>query len=1678
MTSLLLFTNLNLTTGQAVRCGFYEKEKTIAYRAQSEQSSCANSGCFQLSLEGPFTPQEEITLCAVFNYISTLVLAQTPNASVSIYIVKEAFIDPQTGGLDHEIAGTASPVFSTLDCGIANSAILGALHGIAQGALGEGYIRLNSNLEWHAYDPNDPSTDSVPAGTFDLYSVALHEAFHLMGFASNITTMADTSGLLIGGSNIGNIYARWDSYLYSEIQDKFLLRSISGATECCDQKEFDNEHFIMPDDIEHLCASGLFFRSAGLNIAEINSIAGQNTTNTLSHVPDACNAGLHVMNPFLLSGEKRRSPASDERAILCALGYSVANCGTAACSLQAEKEEISTVESGKVLTFNQDGLTANDLFPSNGMFSYDMSCGNVPNTAYQINGLTIAIKTLGLLPGIYHFCYIIMGCDGQCDEATVTFLVTDPSGSVCCDQLQGCDINCLGDMESFVGNADMRLLLCQCESPNEDPCMFHVNGLNQVNSPDLLINSGILGACAGGIVTIPVPSGNKMLYLGTANFPPPFNQNGEAVAFPLCERILPNDGVEVRFLASVKTCFPNNPRARIEFTSEPPVPFEIIYSNPGITGGPFFVPFLSKVTDNPPFVPHQTQPITNTSGSVWNYLLLSSDVDYFPNLNTSLSSYYDNIEVLLTRNFSSRYTITALVVPSTYYLSEAVTIDYTVCNTSSDETHEIDFEAVLPLGLTFVPSTEFPTLSITEPAAWLLPGVCKHLYLTAQIDNNVALIGQVLAVTLNATGSPIACWKKASVTSEITPIKNPSSAFTCPCTGLHELNIDAGDPSTNPNDPNVSLTPIFATQIPQHTLNSSFSPNTLFNTCLAIKGNLVIDKNYDLAIIGGEIRMQPGAKIIVTSGAQLTLGFINGGTGTAQGIHGCKNMWRSIEVQPGGRLRLDSNIIQDAEFAVDIKSKAAATSTFSCNWNEFDRNHVGVRVNNDVFAAVNQPLGFSKNKFKATSGLLSPFSHDLKNWDAQYPFAGLFVRNAPFFVGANGNANSDNLFDSLRNGIIADKAALFVYYATIQHLQGDLNIAQTPSIYNTQRVGVFARNCNQMELMHSKIIEASRGVFAIGSSVNFLNNLVDDADIGLDIHAPAHQSIVILDNDIYFRGMGVNITEAEQATKVEVGDNDPIELIPSAIVILNKTAIGIGAGANLKVKNAKIWNNKIHISSYGVGISLGLAGNWTVQENEITYHNASSPPGGMILDGVLTLLSNNNYFYRNTVLGDNPKANLQGFSLFSSKNNVFCCNKTNGTAYGFSATGVCSGTKLRHADIGSHRIGLCIPYGYIDDQILAGNQWNGSYSAYSAQHLGAQLEVENSAFKVELPVVLPLWPTAPASQAAPGQWFTSNLTGQLSGGCASDLIECPLLQAPDPEYPPQGFTKSEKLTASYGFGSRPCEAMLQFESSRSLYAKLKENRGLLGENEVIDRFYAAEAGEVIGTLYEIDQQIAEMWTTDAATQARMTVKIASADELVAEINHIESLKKGVKSAQQGKVPDILALNKNLIASGLLVANRKTVNEIYLESIALDIFVLHADQEIALLEVASQCPKVGGEAVLQARILYARLVAPSYFDDGFLCQNDGNTLSVTTAQARFEATLAPNPSYDQFTLQVSGLPMGSNMRLKITNPNGKHLKEFRVQHGETITHALSSGLYFCYVFVGEELVEVVKLVVVH
>jgi PKD repeat protein len=120
----------------------------------------------------------------------------------------------------------------------------------------------------------------------------------------------------------------------------------------------------------------------------------------------------------------------------------------------------------------------------------------------------------------------------------------------------------------------------------------------------------------------------------------------------------------------------------------------------------------------------------------------------------------------------------------------------------------------------------------------------------------------------------------------VTVIIDCIAEFTCPCTGVGSLNIDAGVVSVDPTQVAAGLSVLSTTLSGGQTSQNSYN-NT--GKCIAIRGNLVIDQNFTLGIDGGEIRMQPGARITVKKGAKLNLkGIVEGNplNPTMQGIHG------------------------------------------------------------------------------------------------------------------------------------------------------------------------------------------------------------------------------------------------------------------------------------------------------------------------------------------------------------------------------------------------------------------------------------------------------------------------------------------------------------------------------------------------------------------------------------------------------------------------------------------------------------------------------------------------------------------------------------------------------------------------------------------------------------------------
>jgi len=189
----------------------------------------------------------------------------------------------------------------------------------------------------------------------------------------------------------------------------------------------------------------------------------------------------------------------------------------------------------------------------------------------------------------------------------------------------------------------------------------------------------------------------------------------------------------------------------------------------------------------------------------------------------------------------------------------------------------------------------------------------------------------------------------------------------------------------------------------------------------------------------------------------------------------------------------------------------------------------------------------------------------------------------------------------------------------------------------------------------------------------------------------------------------------------------------------------------------------------------------------------------------------------------------------------------------------------------------------------------------------------------------------------------------------------------------------------------------------------------------------------------------------------------------------------VHTLQQGLVPNIAALNNSVPYGSILTNNRKTLNRIYLETVALGNYAATQAQGGDLSAVASQCFLIGGDAVLQARALYAELVAPLQINDDLLCggqlRPEVDNRSTEQTVTKYKASIVPNPAQDQFSVHVEGAAVNAMLRVQVVAANGKVLRDATVQNGQVLAHAFAPGFYVCHIYVGEELADVVKLVVV-
>lgn len=924
------------------------------------------------------------------------------------------------------------------------------------------------------------------------------------------------------------------------------------------------------------------------------------------------------------------------------------------------------------------------------------------------------------------------------------------------------------------------------------------------------------------------------------------------------------------------------------------------------------------------------------------------------------------------------------------------------------------------------------------------------------------------------------CGNSKSSTATVI-IQNCLEAFTCQCTGANSYNIDAGSGTL---------------------LSSILYPSGGYiNACLAIKGRLIIDQN--LLISGGEVRMQPGSEIEIKSNYNLYITNVN----VNEGIHGCDAMWKGILINPNAYLGMDLSMIKDAVYAV----KALGGSSLWIEDNLFDRNYEGIHVpNNGGTPQTIYHTALTGNRFTCdgSCAMLPPYSG--QTYPPQdMPYTGINISDATFKVGVLGNPSLANSFQNLRNAIQGHHSSILFYTNYIDNMIEDAN---TVNYYDPTGVGVWLEKEGQSIIKGNVITNALAGVVSRDYSSDISDNNITKVGEGIFV-SEAYSGPKVQNNYIEYHDVGITVRYPNATTTPEIIDNTVSAYVGSnyniGIKLLKLQTMSASA-------LTRVQDNVLNLNNLSTGIYLSDCNHVGMQTNTLTFANAGTSPGASA-EGISLYDSDFNTAYNNTVNGDNYQQNALAITALISPSNTYCCNQTGKTFFGMNFSGMCDQSIIRHNSIGSHFTGLNCDLSTITGvQTHGGNTWDGSTYGIHASHGGNFTERTGSRFIVNT-CSMPLWPATiyPAQSCTNGtDWFRLQLGATTN--CSADQLCASPFEEFLPEDPKDELTENDQKLARGEFNESEYAAMLNWEKGKQLFRKLMRAPDLLGQVDEIDAFYYKNLNGPLHNLLQVDDEVLKMLSPDPEMkielreleenrgikqadleliEAQLLLSPDDADliaqrnmllEELASINTaIDELWKQYTEIKISSISEILAMNQEVMDTTLIQRYEKTINQVYLNTIATGNRISDPQQASDVYHIAGLCPMEYGGVVYRARTLY-ELIAHHRWMDRDNCQPEIRTRKLDEKAVDplyTDIHIRPNPAGNEvFVTWNSNDFVGQQIRFNLISTHGRIVNSCieNKNAGKVYinTTDIPEGIYFIRIFEDNRYIDTRKIVILH
>lgn len=360
-----------------------------------------SSGIFNLYFEAgsgmddtsnPVHMARRAVVCNVFQYISSMLVA--PAGTVVNIGVRDI---NAYGGLPSNVLGLASAIYTAPNQnvgafgGIVDSEIWKTIHtgvnsydGVVSPLNATSLNAGGSGIFYHgvvafnfspSYSWNTNTSINCPAGMYDLYSVALHEIIHGMGFQSLI----NSNGISILGTGY-RYFTRYDRFLRNNANTQPLITNSGACSVMYDYSFTLNTSILSPSSA---CQSNNTVQANAIRYVSSQNIPVYTPNcfelgSSLSHFEDqwytppagfpSGNDQYFTLSNAEIAGTTKRILRAEERKVLCDIGYILTASGGATCpgiSVSGKNDGLSA--SGYTYTGNPSvnipiaGLLSNDV---------------------------------------------------------------------------------------------------------------------------------------------------------------------------------------------------------------------------------------------------------------------------------------------------------------------------------------------------------------------------------------------------------------------------------------------------------------------------------------------------------------------------------------------------------------------------------------------------------------------------------------------------------------------------------------------------------------------------------------------------------------------------------------------------------------------------------------------------------------------------------------------------------------------------------------------------------------------------------------------------------------------------------------------------------------------------------------------------------------------------------------------------------------------------------------------------------------------------------------------------------------------------------------------------------------------------------------------------------------------